>query len=457
MSRQPRLDYNQQIIAADTKFNKYRAAANVVGSTQGNVFRKNYLKRRIQLLSGTFHHPDEGGNVIDDCECCEETSKDDARKNANYLQIRTQLVRQKMKTQGHSDLHSTKSFSVTTGETRANVGRVKPLGSKPGQLSSEAYDFHGFHYLSDLHQSSVTQLMFLHNSDTALVASSLDGSLSLHTLDTDPPGLGVTMRGHRAGVTDFDISVSNELLVSCDKAGDMILWHLPHGSLVRTMSSQSPLSSCKFLPGNNNLVVSGSCGGNVTVTNTSTGMDVSSSTVPGSVTCLGVSSQDNVIWAGTDKAMVLSFKVETSGKLTKCHRMVTQGASHGGVVTSLVSRPSCSGQTMLLANVGHNTLLLYTVTDNLGSLSLHSQYSVVHSSLPVRSTFAPLLSFRSGECVVSASEDGGVYFFDIARQSRSCINKLQAHSCPALAVAFNSNESYLATSDQSGLVIVWKR
>jgi hypothetical protein len=33
----------------------------------------------------------------------------------------------------------------------------------------------------------------------------------------------------------------------------------------------------------------------------------------------------------------------------------------------------------------------------------------------------------------------------------------QGHSCPALAVAFNYKETYLATSDHSGLIIVWKR
>ena len=112
---------------------------------------------------------------------------------------------------------------------------------------------------------------------------------------------------------------------------------------------------------------------------------------------------------------------------------------------------------MLLVNVADNSLLLYKVRDALGSLTLYKKFSVIHSKLNVRSTFAPLMSFRSGDCVVSASEDGAVYFFDVSRASKSCINRLEAHSEPALAVAFNYNESYLATSDHSGLVIVWKR
>ena len=151
---------------------------------------------------------------------------------------------------------------------------------------------------------------------------------------------------------------------------------------------------------------------------------------------------------------MFSLKVDPSvGRLSKGHR---HQVAEGCRVTSIVSRPAINN-TRILINVSNNSLLLYTVTDSLGSLSLYRQFSVVHTDLNIRSSFAPLMSFRSGECVVSASQDGGVYFFDVSRSSKSCINKLQAHSFPALAVAFNYDETFLATSDNSGLVIVWKR
>ena len=164
--------------------------------------------------------------------------------------------------------------------------------------------------------------------------------------------------------------------------------------------------------------------------------------------------QDDLVWAGTERGAVFSFKVDTSvGKLSKGHRhLVAEGCK----VTSIVSRPSTTN-TRILINVSNNSLLLFTVTDSMGSLSLLRQFSVVHTDLNIRSSFAPLMSYRSGECVVSASQDGGVYFFDVSRSSKSCINKLQGHSFPTLAVAFNYNETFLATSDNSGLVIVWKR
>ncbi len=50
-----------------------------------------------------------------------------------------------------------------------------------------------------------------------------------------------------------------------------------------------------------------------------------------------------------------------------------------------------------------------------------------------------------------------VYFFDVERDSKPCVNKLQGHSAPVLDVCFNCDESLLASCDTDGMVIVWKR
>ena len=58
---------------------------------------------------------------------------------------------------------------------------------------------------------------------------------------------------------------------------------------------------------------------------------------------------------------------------------------------------------------------------------------------------------------MSGSEDMSVYFFDVEREQKSCVNKLQGHSGAVLDVCFNYDESLLASCDAQGLVIVWKR
>ena len=58
---------------------------------------------------------------------------------------------------------------------------------------------------------------------------------------------------------------------------------------------------------------------------------------------------------------------------------------------------------------------------------------------------------------MSGSEDCSVWFLDVERDNKPLINKLQGHSAPVISVSFNYDESLLATSDHSGLVIIWRK
>lgn len=60
-------------------------------------------------------------------------------------------------------------------------------------------------------------------------------------------------------------------------------------------------------------------------------------------------------------------------------------------------------------------------------------------------------------CLVSGSEDMCIYFFDVEKENKPCINTLQGHSAPVLDVSFAHDESMLASCDMQGIVIVWKR
>jgi len=55
--------------------------------------------------------------------------------------------------------------------------------------------------------------------------------------------------------------------------------------------------------------------------------------------------------------------------------------------------------------------------------------------------------------VVTGSEDMSVCFFDIERQSKPCVNKLQGHSSPVIDVAFSCDESMLASCDAEVRVV----
>ncbi|XP_053058259.1 WD repeat-containing protein 13 isoform X6 [Acinonyx jubatus] len=154
---------------------------------------------------------------------------------------------------------------------------------------------------------------------------------------------------------------------------------------------------------------------------------------------------------------VFDQHVDEAGKLTKAKRLVVH---EGSPVTSISARSWVSREARdpsLLINACLNKLLLYRVVDNEGTLQLKRSFPIEQGSHPVRSIFCPLMSFRQGACVVTGSEDMCVHFFDVERAAKAAVNKLQGHSAPVLDVSFNCDESLLASSDASGMVIVWRR
>ena len=117
---------------------------------------------------------------------------------------------------------------------------------------------------------------------------------------------------------------------------------------------------------------------------------------------------------------------------------------------------------------GALTMTTYLRVAGNGTLQLKRQFSISHSTKDIRSAFCPLMSFREGACVgkkkkrrpfpgrpanrtlalVTGSEDMSVYFFDVVREARTCINKLQGHSAAVLCVCWNYDESLLASCDE---------
>lgn len=86
---------------------------------------------------------------------------------------------------------------------------------------------------------------------------------------------------------------------------------------------------------------------------------------------------------------------------------------------------------------------------------------VPNSRAHVRSCFCPLApSSLDGVCIVSGSDDMTVRIYDVVRFAAArnpLINSLQGHMAPVLDVAWNLDETLLASCDATGVVILWRR
>uniref|UniRef100_A0A8C3UVR9 WD repeat domain 13 n=1 Tax=Catharus ustulatus TaxID=91951 RepID=A0A8C3UVR9_CATUS len=317
---------------------------------------------------------------------------------------------------------------------------------------SENYAFAGVFHVFDQHlDSAVRKVQFAHDERHLLACCSLDGSLSVCRLAPGPPAVLRRLRGHGAGVSDFAWSLSNDVLVSTSLDGTLRIWDPAEGRCIRRVQDPdgAELLCCAFQPLNNNLTVVGSARHMVRVLNISTGKAArgGSGRLPGRALALCFDAPGRVLWAGDDRGSVSSFLCDPgTGRLTKASRVLVQA---GGSITSLSARAWASREApdpSLLVNACPDRLLLF----RSGGIWGHWGHL---GPQPLRSCFCPLMSLPAG----GVRGDACVHFFDVGRAARATVNTLQGHGAAVLAVAFNCDESLLASADAGGTVIVWRR
>ncbi|XP_028171225.1 WD repeat-containing protein 13-like isoform X2 [Ostrinia furnacalis] len=425
--------FQQQIFALDARFNAYRAPNNP-------NFKTLYIRRRSQLLRENAKFKDI------------ETIK-------KYINIRSQLLQRRYGVQDNISISS--SSSRPRSSSKASLAVDDPLAStskkKNDMTISENYAFSGVHHIFDQHTDQVSVVKFANNDRSKLCCASHDGTVSICDVTATPPKVSFILEGHTKAVTGCDWSASNELLVSAGLDGALCLWDVARRQRLRAVADQlgSAVLCCVFQPANNNMVIAGNARGMVEVLNISTGIYPrgGSSILGGRVMAVACESSGRMFWAANDKGVIISYRIEGTGSVSKLRRCLV-----GGAVSCLSWSPWLARHPALLVSAADHSLYLFRIADREGSLALKKRFATLHSTHAVKSTFCPIMSFRRGVCVVSGGEDACVYFLDIeGHADQPVVNKLQGHASPVLGVSFSYDESLLASSDASGLVIIWRR
>uniref|UniRef100_A0A096M833 WD repeat domain 13 n=1 Tax=Poecilia formosa TaxID=48698 RepID=A0A096M833_POEFO len=480
----------QQVLAVDARYNAYRTPT-------FPQFRTQYIRRRSQLLRENAKCGFEPGLRRQYLKLRSQLlalrygplSEQSSFRASSVRSSRTTLDRMEdfeedpraQGARGHRRSVSRGSYQLQAQMNRAVYDESRPPGSLvPTSVAeasramagdttlSENYAFAGMHHIFDQHVDSaeVPRLQFANDDKHLLACCSLDGTLSVMALSPPPPSVRLTLKGHGGPVTDFAWSLSNDIIVSTSLDGTLRIWNTEDGRCIREVRDpeSSELLCCTFQPMNNNLTVVGNSKHHLQVVNISTGKKVKggSSKLTGRVLSLSFDAPGRILWAGDDRGSIFSFLFDmATGKLTKAKRLVV---SEGSSICSISARSWISREARdpsLLVNACVNKLLLYRVLEDVSFLCLFLLSPNVINNSELFSIFliskCPLMSFRQGACVVTGSEDGCVYFFDVERNTKAIVNKLQGHGGPVLDVSFNCDESLLASADSTGMVIVWRR
>ncbi|KAK8505863.1 hypothetical protein V6N12_042887 [Hibiscus sabdariffa] len=319
-----------------------------------------------------------------------------------------------------------KGSGTAASNQRTSIGSRMSDSDRPRQPGLEpAYSFVGMHCIFDQCEAAVTVLKFGHMSSDLLAYGASDGTLVVCNV-SDPPSVTKQLSGHSKDVTDFDFSSNNQYIASSSKDKTVRVWDISRGVCIRVIYGVSPQLCIRFHPVNNNFLSVGNANKEITVFNFSTGRVITKSNFDSEVTAMDHDPAGQLVFCGD--AQYRSFSLMAKGP-------VLLTCTQDGIILFF---------SVSLESQGYLTLRC--------SLKLSSR---VHS---VRASFCPLLSLEEGEYIVVGSEDSNVDFYDLTRpKHHTCVNKLQGHSFPVIGVAWNHGENLLASSDLSGLVIVWKR
>lgn len=484
------MNVSQHILAVDVRYGNYRVTANQQHRTlyirrrsqllrenakkeHDPSIRRNYLSLRKQILAKKYG-PVSVTESVRSHNVSYRSRNSSAAASFDNLPIESYDANFRP---SHRRIHSGSSLNwnnkmlamteVIPDELLESEGVVptkKASASRAmaGNTSlSENYSFSGMFHIFDQHADSVTSIKFANNDKYLLGCSSKDGSLSVCDLGKSPPAVKFMLLGHKGSVNDFDWSITNDLLTSASSDCTTQIWDSNTGQNIRVIKDNSgcPVNACRFMPLNNNLIVTGNEKGYIQVFNMSTGKCTKDGSSKGTaaIRCLEFDPSGTLLWAGDDKGVLLSFSFNVmNGKLTKS-RKIPIGDNCG--ITSLSARTWISREARdpsLLVNIASNSLKLYSISQVNDDLQLKATFPIKHETHLLRSSFCPLMSFRQGACIVTGSEDTSVYFFNIDDPQKP-LNTLLGHSSPVLDVDWNYDESLLSSCDLEGTVIIWKR
>ncbi|KAK8613709.1 hypothetical protein V6N13_101466 [Hibiscus sabdariffa] len=356
-----------------------------------------------------------------------------------------------------------KGSGTAASNQRTSIGSRMSDSDRPRLQGLEpAYSFVGMHCIFDQCEAAVTVLKFGHMSSDLLAYGASDGTLVVCNV-SDPPSVIKQLSGHSKDVTDFDFSSNNQYIASSSKDKTVRVWDISRGVCIRVIYGVSPQLCIRFHPVNNNFLSVGNANKEITVFNFSTGRVITKSNFDSEVTAMDHDPAGQLVFCGDAQGCIYSVSMDSrTGVLSRSHRYrssIKNKPKYPVLTVQYRSFSLMAKGPVLLTCTQDGIILFFSVAlESQGYLTLRCSLKLSSRVHSVRASFCPLLSLEEGEYIVVGSEDSNVDFYDLTRpKHHTCVNKLQGHSFPVIGVAWNHGENLLASSDLSGLVIVWKR
>ena len=265
--------------------------------------------------------------------------------------------------------------------------------------------------------------------------------------------------GHEHAVTSMTFHVGEDQLLTTSIDRTLRIWHVDSGSLLKTFSDSSPVTTALYLPLNPAVCVVANSDRILRLVNVSACEVVHKLLMLSEVRALTFDDTGCFLFAGTSDGDVLVLEATGQPSLRICF---TEKLSARPISCITFVQAAHGFAPRLLLSSADSSVRTIDINYDSGPISLSVRHcnEVAHTLLPLKSCY----SNSGGGFLISASEDAGVYIYSMSGHKRHRVNDdddrqmiLREHHCPVVAVAVNKLDTLIASADSLGRVLLWRR
>lgn len=336
--------------------------------------------------------------------------------------------------------------------------------------AAEWYNFKGMHHIMAYHSKPVTRIKFAHDERGLFAMASDDGTLSVvDAMASNIDGTRLVLKGHKAEVTDFCFSVENDYIVSSSMDKSIMVWDTKTGKFVRGFEDPDPITCVMFHPINDHLLIYGNTRGEVKFVSFSNGSQVAYFKVNNPVTCIAFDeSQATTMYVGDNTGELTFLSVKYSAQeyhldstgLARLNRSPIHSIAWRNVQTQKWSLP-----TLLIAQADQSVkMLAIRKVDGRETVQELAKFPRSLKRSKIRAIYCHIVNRGDLPCIAVGSDSGTIYIYGYAQPTDdkktskvTLVNQLAGHAGTICDLAWNHDESILASCDKDGVVIMWKR
>eukprot|EP00746_Dinoflagellata_sp_MGD_P147503 gnl/MRDRNA2_/MRDRNA2_79839_c0_seq2.p1 gnl/MRDRNA2_/MRDRNA2_79839_c0~~gnl/MRDRNA2_/MRDRNA2_79839_c0_seq2.p1 ORF type:complete len:1840 (+),score=496.69 gnl/MRDRNA2_/MRDRNA2_79839_c0_seq2:156-5675(+) len=253
-------------------------------------------------------------------------------------------------------------------------------------------------------------------------------------------------QSHKKAATFMCFGTLEEELLTTSTDGNIRLWNLANGQLMRELQDSSVVISALPMPGTTNIVAANA---NSILRLVLGSGDVMKTRLNHYARCLALCPGGKVVLAGTHKGSVHSVEVSEDNLRTVGRLQLTKAA-----ITCLTVAPSPDAPLRILANCMDSTVCVLEMNATGTHMTVLHRTGNPHKLLPLRCCYVP--GGDGSGYVVAGAEDCRIHVTELSgsHDSADLENVVKA---PVIDCDVTRDHTLLATGDAKCSVVLWRR